>query len=104
MQTVGIIGAGQMGCGIAEVCVASGLEVILSDVSADSLERGLEKIHAGIERQVSKGKISSTDAKSASAHLWDWHWVPLILMSRRVVDSSAGYAVRNLVSLNLLLP
>ena len=70
MQTVGIVGAGQMGCGIAEVCVASGLDVILSDVSANSLERGLEKVHAGIERQVSKGKISSTDAKSASAHLW----------------------------------
>ena len=59
-----------MGCGIAEICLASGLDVILSDVSADSLERGLEKVHAGIERQVSKGKISSTDAKSASAHLW----------------------------------
>lgn len=69
MRTVGIIGAGQMGCGIAEICVASGLDVILSDVSGDSLEHGLAKVDASIERQVSKGKISSTDAKAALAHL-----------------------------------
>jgi 3-hydroxybutyryl-CoA dehydrogenase len=58
-----------MGCGIAEICVASGLDVILSDVSGDSLEHGLAKVDASIERQVSKGKISSTDAKAALAHL-----------------------------------
>jgi 3-hydroxybutyryl-CoA dehydrogenase len=58
-----------MGCGIAEVCIASGLDVILSDVSGDSLERGIERVRASIERKVGKGEISPIDAEAALTHL-----------------------------------
>ena len=40
LQRIGVIGAGQMGCGIAHVCALAGLEVVLTDVSEDAVEGG----------------------------------------------------------------
>ena len=61
---VGIVGAGQMGSGIAQVCAAAGLDVSLVDVSDAALDRGIAAIAAGLERQVKKGTLSA-DAKAA---------------------------------------
>ena len=61
---VGIVGAGQMGSGIAQVCAAAGLDVSLVDVSDAALDRGMAAIAAGLERQVKKGTLSA-DAKAA---------------------------------------
>jgi len=61
---VGIVGAGQMGGGIAQVCAAAGLDVSLVDVSDAALDRGMAAIAAGLERQVKKGTLSA-DAKGA---------------------------------------
>ena len=60
---VGIVGAGQMGSGIAQVCAAAGLDVSLVDVSDTALDRGMAAIAAGLERQVKKGTLSA-DAKT----------------------------------------
>jgi len=64
LTRVGIVGAGQMGSGIAQVCAAAGLDVSLVDVSDAALERGMSAIAAGLERQVKKGTLSA-DAKAA---------------------------------------
>jgi len=64
LTRVGIVGAGQMGSGIAQVCAAAGLDVSLVDVSDAALERGMAAIAAGLERQVKKGTLSA-DAKAA---------------------------------------
>ena len=61
---VGIVGAGQMGSGIAQVCAAAGLDVSLVDVSDAALDRGMAAIAAGLERQVKKGTLGA-DAKAA---------------------------------------
>ena len=61
---VGIVGAGQMGSGIAQVCAAAGLDVSLVDVSDAALDRGMASIAAGLERQVKKGTLSA-DGKAA---------------------------------------
>jgi len=63
LTRVGIVGAGQMGSGIAQVCAAAGLDVSLVDVSDAALERGMSAIAAGLERQVKKGTLSA-DAKA----------------------------------------
>ncbi|GGD03061.1 3-hydroxybutyryl-CoA dehydrogenase [Pyruvatibacter mobilis] len=55
--TVGVIGAGQMGNGIAHVCALSGLDVILHDVDEGAIERGLATINGNLARQVAKGAI-----------------------------------------------
>src|ERR1044071_1716821 len=57
IQRVCVVGAGQMGSGIAQVCAEQGLEVVLSDVSQPHAERALERMQAGLDRLVSKGKI-----------------------------------------------
>ncbi len=61
IETVGIVGAGQMGNGIAHVFALSGYEVLLNDISQESLDKALVTIGKNLDRQVSKGKISEAD-------------------------------------------
>jgi 3-hydroxybutyryl-CoA dehydrogenase len=65
MKTIGIIGAGQMGSGIAHVCALAGLDVRLADVDAAALERARANIDRNITRQVSRGKVTE-EAKTAA--------------------------------------
>src|SRR5262245_26544242 len=64
LEHVGIVGAGQMGSGIAQVCAAAGLAVSLVDVSDAALDRGLAAVGAGLERLVKKGTLTA-DEKAA---------------------------------------
>jgi 3-hydroxybutyryl-CoA dehydrogenase len=65
IQKIGVIGAGQMGSGIAHVCAVSGYDVKLSDISADALAKAVSNIERNLERQVSKGKVSVEDKHAA---------------------------------------
>ncbi|WP_308911383.1 3-hydroxybutyryl-CoA dehydrogenase [Pseudokordiimonas caeni] len=65
VDKVGIIGAGQMGSGIAHVAAVAGLEVVLSDVTMDRAKAGLETIDQNLGRQVARGKLSAEDMKAA---------------------------------------
>ncbi|HEX7913680.1 MAG TPA: 3-hydroxybutyryl-CoA dehydrogenase [Paraburkholderia sp.] len=65
MQTIGIIGAGQMGSGIALVCAIAGLDVIVTDLDEHAVNRSIESIAANLGRMVSKGKTTSAEAESA---------------------------------------
>ncbi|GJD45456.1 putative 3-hydroxybutyryl-CoA dehydrogenase [Methylobacterium cerastii] len=60
IKRVGIIGAGQMGSGIAHVCAAAGLDVLLNDRDPDRLNAGLANIDGTLARQVSKGTIDES--------------------------------------------
>ena len=57
-ENVAIIGAGTMGHGIAQVCAMSGMEVRLFDLADDALQRGLDKVHANLDKGVDRGKVS----------------------------------------------
>src|SRR5688500_6939303 len=61
IKTVGVIGAGQMGNGIAHVCALAGLEVRLNDVSEEKIKEGLATIGGNMARQVAKGTITDAD-------------------------------------------
>nr|WP_040485761.1 3-hydroxybutyryl-CoA dehydrogenase [Lutibaculum baratangense] len=65
MRRVGVIGAGQMGSGIAHVCALAGYEVKLNDVSVERCEAGLATINGNLARQVSSGKIGEEARQSA---------------------------------------
>jgi 3-hydroxybutyryl-CoA dehydrogenase len=58
MKTIGIIGAGQMGSGIAHVCALAGLDVLIHDVDVEAVESGLATISGNLARQVSSEKIT----------------------------------------------
>ncbi|WP_262030551.1 3-hydroxybutyryl-CoA dehydrogenase [Microvirga sp. Mcv34] len=65
IKTVGVVGAGQMGSGIAHVCSIAGLNVRLNDLSEDRINAGLATINGNMARQVSKGVITDADRQSA---------------------------------------
>jgi 3-hydroxybutyryl-CoA dehydrogenase len=69
MKTIGVIGAGQMGSGIAHVCALAGLSVRLGDIDPAALARAVEAIDRNLVRQVSRGKISEGDKQAAMARI-----------------------------------
>ena len=66
---IGIIGAGQMGSGIAQVCAVAGYDVLLNDVGAERVKAALAAIDANLGRQVAAGKLTEAERKAAMAHL-----------------------------------
>jgi 3-hydroxybutyryl-CoA dehydrogenase len=69
IQSVGVIGAGQMGNGIAHVCALAGYSVMLNDVSIDRIKAGMATINGNMARQVGKKAISDDDRKAALARI-----------------------------------
>ncbi len=69
IQKIGVVGAGQMGNGIAHVCAISGHDVVLLDVDSARVEAGLANINKNLTRQVSKGKLSEADKNAALARI-----------------------------------
>ena len=61
VSILGVIGAGQMGAGIAQVAAQSGLKVILADVSPAAVEKGLVGIQRGTDKLVEKGRLQASD-------------------------------------------
>jgi 3-hydroxybutyryl-CoA dehydrogenase len=69
VQRAAVVGAGQMGNGIAHVFAASGHEVTMIDVSADALARGRDTIAKNLDRQVKKGALDASAAEGALARI-----------------------------------
>ena len=65
IKTVGVIGAGQMGSGIAHVCALGGYDVLLHDVSPDRIDQGIAQIEKNMVRQVSRGIITDEAMRAA---------------------------------------
>ncbi len=62
IKTIGIVGAGQMGRGIAQVCATAGYHVLLADVAEPPLTEALSKIRVGLERAVERGSLTDHQA------------------------------------------
>jgi 3-hydroxybutyryl-CoA dehydrogenase len=69
LKKVGVVGAGQMGNGIAHVCALAGYEVLLHDMSPDRIKAGLATINGNLARQVGKKAISEDERKAALARI-----------------------------------
>ncbi len=69
IKKVGVIGAGQMGNGIAHVCALAGYDVALNDISKDRIRSGLASINGNMARQVSKGLIEEETRAKALAKI-----------------------------------
>jgi 3-hydroxybutyryl-CoA dehydrogenase len=65
VRTVGIIGAGQMGSGIAHVVALAGLDVVLNDLSQERVNAGLATVNGSLARQIAKGTISEAERQAA---------------------------------------
>jgi 3-hydroxybutyryl-CoA dehydrogenase len=69
IQTVGIIGAGTMGNGIAQACAVSGINVVMVDISDSAVAKGLVSVAKSLDRLVNKEKISEADKAAALARI-----------------------------------
>ena len=70
IRKLGMIGAGQMGNGIAHVCALAGIPVVLNDIAAPRLKEALATINGNMARQVARKRITEEDkAGGAQAHL-----------------------------------
>jgi 3-hydroxybutyryl-CoA dehydrogenase len=65
IEIVGVIGAGTMGNGIAQVCAASGVPVVMTDIAEAAVQRGLATVGASLERLVKKEKMSAAEREAA---------------------------------------
>ena len=69
IQKVGIIGAGQMGSGIANVCASHGFDVVLGDISKDQIASALETVAANYDRQVRRNRMTEEEKAEALARI-----------------------------------
>jgi 3-hydroxybutyryl-CoA dehydrogenase len=69
LRRIGVVGAGQMGAGIAHVCALTGLDVVIADIDAEALQRGLDAIERNLTRQVARSKISEQEKQAALARI-----------------------------------
>jgi len=68
-STIGVIGAGIMGSGIAQLAASKGLNVILVDVNDSAVKKGIEGVNERLARLVSKGKVTTSDKENALQHI-----------------------------------
>ena len=67
IKSVGVIGAGQMGSGIAHVCALAGYDVFLNDLDGDRITAGISQIEHNMARQVSRGLIDDAAMKAVAS-------------------------------------
>jgi 3-hydroxybutyryl-CoA dehydrogenase len=84
IKSVGVIGAGQMGSGIAHVCALAGLDVGVNDVAVERIAKGKDLIAANMARQVKSGKITQAERDAALARI-------------TAVESFSGFGSHDLV-------
>jgi len=69
LRRIGVIGAGQMGGGIAHVCALAGFDVAVTDINEEALQRGRQTIERNLARQVARGAIREEDKDAATARI-----------------------------------
>jgi 3-hydroxybutyryl-CoA dehydrogenase len=69
LQTIGVIGAGTMGTGIAQVCALAGLPVVMVDVDETRIARGRDAVASGLDRLLKRAKLSAADRDAALGRL-----------------------------------
>lgn len=69
ITTVGIIGAGTMGNGIAQACAVSGINVVMVDISDAAVAKGIATVSGSLDRLLKKEKITAADKEAALARI-----------------------------------
>jgi 3-hydroxybutyryl-CoA dehydrogenase len=88
VNSIGVVGAGQMGNGIAHVMALAGYDVVLNDVSADALERAVALIQRNMDRQVSREKITREACDGAMARITTTQDLPDVAQTDLVIEAA----------------
>jgi len=106
-ETIGVVGAGQMGAGIALVAAVAGFNVILSDINEGILQQAMESVEQDLDRQIRKGIVSPGERKPVvdririTTYLRDHHSSDLVIESAR---EDAGIKAAILKELDVICP
>jgi 3-hydroxybutyryl-CoA dehydrogenase len=104
IQKIGIIGAGQMGNGIAHVMSLAGYDVVLNDVNEDALAHAMARIDKNMERQVSSQKISADDKAAAIARIITTQDLPVLGQTDLVIEAATEKEAVKQAIFDSLLP
>ncbi len=88
VRTIGVVGAGQMGCGIAHVAALSGFDVILTDIDTEILDRGRASIASNLDRQIRRGTVDTADRDAVLGRIRTSNRVKDHVDSEMVVESA----------------
>ncbi|MET4127708.1 3-hydroxybutyryl-CoA dehydrogenase [Roseovarius sp. MBR-6] len=88
IRTVGVVGAGQMGNGIAHVMALAGYDVLLNDISAEALEKAVATIRKNLERQVSREKITADKMEATLARITTTVDLPAVGKADLIIESA----------------
>ena len=107
IQTIGVIGAGTMGNGIAQACAVSGLDVVMVDIDEAAVQRGLGAVASSLERLVKKGKLTLDAQVAALAHIRVGTGYALLQPAQLVIEAATeneGLKRKILAQLDAMLP
>lgn len=88
ITTVGIVGAGTMGNGIAQVCAISGLNVVMVDISDAAVHKGMATISGSLDRLINKEKITPADKQAALSRIQSGTDYDLLTSSQLVIEAA----------------
>ena len=89
IRTVGIVGAGQMGNGIAHVCALAGYNVKINDISPDRIDAGIRTIEKNLQRQVSRGLIDQASMAAAMDRIRPAATVADVAISDLIIEAAS---------------
>ncbi len=107
IQTIGVIGAGTMGNGIAQACAASGLQVVMVDIDQAAVQRGLAAVSASFDRLVKKDKLTPDAKAAAMARIQgstDYSALQPVQLVIEAATENEGLKRKILAQLDALLP
>lgn len=104
IERIGVVGAGQMGNGIAHVLSLAGYEVVINDISQDALDAGTALIRRNIDRQVSRDKVSADDAAAAMARISTTLKLPELGQTDLVIEAATERETVKIAIFEDLLP
>lgn len=88
VSAIGVIGAGQMGNGIAHVCALAGYDVLMTDISADALAKAMVVIDSNLDRQVARNKITQADKEQALSRIKQTETLPDLGQCDLVIEAA----------------
>jgi len=88
VKSIGVVGAGQMGNGIAHVMSLAGYDVVLNDISEDALKRALSLIEKNMDRQVSREKITQEERDQAVSRIVITRELPQVAKTDLIIEAA----------------
>jgi 3-hydroxybutyryl-CoA dehydrogenase len=88
IETIGVIGAGTMGHGIAQVAAGAGYKVLLRDVDRDSLARGIQAIERNLAKGIQLGKLTEADRDSTLQHIRGTTKLPEVANADLIIEAA----------------